>query len=360
MIKKKLFKDGGRTKRFLSRRSSKNATNAAVSEPVPRITNDTVSEHRQKVISGAKKYKYPLQHSRHKIVIISASILVAILIGFMTYVLLSLYKYQNTSAFMYQVTKALPLPVAKVGGSFVPYEEYLFELRHYIHYFETQQEVDFSSEQGQRQLAEQRKKSLDTVVENAIVKKIAREKNITVSDEEVNKQIDLLRNQNRLGTDNKVFENVLGDYWGWSVEDFRRSIKQELLRSKVTATLDTATNERANKTLAEIKAGKDFAIAAKESSDDATTKERGGELGFLISRSDRNIPPQTIEALYKLKPGEVSGIINLGYGLEIVKVISKEGDKIKASRIFFDYRDLTKDLNDYKEKQPPKVYVRVG
>lgn len=360
MISKKSQNDKTSSKRFFKRRFKNKQGSAQSANTVPRITNDTVNEHRQKVISGARKYKYPLQHSRHKIVIISGSILVALILGFLTFTILSLYKYQSTSAFMYQITRAIPLPIARVGGSFVSYEEYLFELRHYIHYYETQQAVDFGSEQGQKQLAEQRKKSLDTVIDSAIIKKIARDKNISVSDSEVDKQIELLRNQNRLGTDDEVFKNVLGDYWGWSVEDFRRSIKQELLRAKVTASLDTATSERAYKVLSEIKAGKDFALAAKESSDDATTKERGGELGFLVSKSDRNIPPQTIDALYKLKPGEVSDVINLGYGLEIVKVISVEADKIKAARIFFDYKDITKDINDYKEKHPPKAYIRVG
>jgi hypothetical protein len=361
MTKKKLFnKDSGRARRFFTSRAKKKPTNSVNETPVPRITTETVSEHREQVISGARKYKYPLQHSRHKIVIVSVSILVVIFIGFMTFTLLSLYKYQNTSAFMYQVTKIVPLPIARVGGVFVPYEDYLFELRHYIHYFETQQEVDFKSDEGKGQLIEQQKKSLESVVDNAIIKKIAREKNITVSSEEVDNQINLLRDQNRLGSDNKVFENVLSDYWGWSVNDFKRSIKQELLRSKVTGALDTETNDRASRVLAELQAGKDFASSAKENSDDATTKDRGGELGFLISKSDRNIPPQTIDALSKLKPGEISGIINLGYGLEIVKNLGVEGDKTKASRIFFNYKDISTYLNDNKAKNPPKVYIKVN
>ncbi|MBP7821135.1 peptidylprolyl isomerase [Candidatus Saccharibacteria bacterium] len=344
-------------KRFLRPRVKTKSANNVNEQPIPRITNDTVSQHREEVLSGAKKYVYPLKHSRHKIVIISVSIVVALFIGFMTFTLLNLYKFQNTSKFMYQVTKIVPFPVARVGGKFVSYETYLFELRHYIHYFEKQQEVDFSSNSGKDQLKEQKKRSLDMVVNEAYIEKIANEKNITVSNEEITKQIELLKSQNRLGGDNKVFEDVLQDFWGWDVNDFRRSISNEILKNKVIQSLDPTVMQEANKALADVKAGKDFSVAAKEYSDDETTKEKGGELGFLVSKSDRNIPPQTAEALFNLKPGEVSKVIDLGYGLEIVKNISVQGDKIKAARIFFAYKDTDSYLDNYKEQQKARVYI---
>src|ERR1700757_4024404 len=42
---------------------------------VPRITNETVAEHREEVLSTARKYIYPLQHSKHHVGRISVSIL---------------------------------------------------------------------------------------------------------------------------------------------------------------------------------------------------------------------------------------------------------------------------------------------
>jgi len=344
-------------KRFLRPRVKTKDASSVNEQPIPRITNNTVSQHREEVLSGAKKYVYPLKHSRHKIVIISVSIVVAVFIGFMTYTLLNLYKFQNSSKFMYQVTKIVPFPVARVGGHFVSYENYLFELRHYIHYFEKQQEVDFNSTSGKDQLKEQKKRSLDLVVNEAYIKKIAQEKKITVSNEEITKQIELLKSQNRLGGDNKVFENVLQDFWGWDINDFRRSISNEILKNKVIQALDPTVMQEANKALAEIKSGKDFSAVAKEYSDDETTKEKGGELGFLVSKSDRNIPPQTAEVLFNLKPGEVSKVIDLGYGLEIIKNISVQGDKIKAARIFFAYKDTDSYLDNYKEQQKARVYI---
>jgi parvulin-like peptidyl-prolyl isomerase len=315
--------------------------------------------HREDVLSGARKFIYPLRHSRHKVVLISITILVVVLISFMTYTLLNLYKFQNSSAFMYQVTKVAPLPVARVGGKFIPYESYLFELRRYIHYYENQLDVDFSDPKAKGQLDDQRQKALDKVVTQAYIEKIASERKITVSDEEIDTQIKVLKEQSRLGNDNKVFEDVLKDYWGWTVADFRRSIANELLAQKVLSSLDTSTYNRATTALAQLKSGKDFAVVAKETSEDPATKDKGGELGILISKTDRSIPAQTTDALFKLKPGEYSPIVDVGYGLEIVKNLGIEGDKAKAALIFFKYQELDKFINDYKAKQPATVYIKV-
>src|SRR5687768_1307391 len=84
---------------------------------VPRITNETVTEHREEVLSSARKYIYPLQHSKHSIVRISIGILAAVAIAFLAYCSVSLYKFQATSGFIYDVTRVLPFPVAKAGDS---------------------------------------------------------------------------------------------------------------------------------------------------------------------------------------------------------------------------------------------------
>jgi parvulin-like peptidyl-prolyl isomerase len=348
-----------RVKRLINSKFRHNSEADNEEEQSPRITNETVIGSREEVLSGARKYIYPLSHSRHKIVIITVSLVVAAVIAFTTVVIVNLYKFQSTSAFMYQITKVLPLPVARIGGTFISYENYLFELRHYIHYFETQQGVDFTSEQGKAQLDEQKKKSIENVVNFAYIKKIAVEKNITVSGDEIEVQIDLLRNQNKLGNDDQVFEDVLRDFWGWSVGDFRRSIYQELLSNKVLKALDTATQERANQALAEINAGAAFADVVKKYSDDLATKDNGGAFGFLINRSNSDIPAQTIDALFNLPAGGVSAVIDIGYGLEIIKNLGLQGDEVEAARIFFAFPDISVYLNDYKDKQPAQIFIKV-
>jgi len=332
---------------------------SATQEHAPRITNETVAEHREEVLSSARKYIYPLQHSKHKIVLITTSLLIAVIVGFFTFTMISLYRVKSYSSFLYGVTKVVPFPVAKAGNSYVAYENYLFELKHYIHYYENQQKLDFNTDSGKQQLEEFKKRALTKVVDDAYIKQLAAEKKVTVSDKEVDEEIQIVRSQNRLGGSTKVFEDVLKEYWGWSINDFKRSLKQQLLAQKLLPVLDPETVARANQAKAELNSGADFAAVAKKYSDDAASKDSGGEFGFPIDQSNRDIDAEVTSELYKLKPGQVSDVINSGYSLEIVKNLEPQGDKIRGAHIVFNFKNINTYLNDLKDQKKATLYIKL-
>lgn len=352
MVRKKISKAIHRVKKPDEVTALTRAADAA-----PRITNETVAEHREQVLKGARKYILPLQHSKHQVVIITSTLFIVAVIGFLTYVTLSLYKFHQTSTFMYRVTQVIPFPVARTGGDFVAYENYLFELRHYKHYYETQQKLNFQDESGKQQLAAFEQQARQKVVDDAIVRKLAKKHGVSVSEKEVKEQIDLVRSQNRLGENDQVFEDVLKDYWGWSVNDFKRSLRQQMLAAKLVATLDTDTKARADAALAELRGGADFAAVAKQYSDDAATKENGGEYGFQITRTNRDLTAQAVDALFALQPGQFSDVINTGYTLEIVKNIELQGDRIRGAHIVFKFKDINTYIDPIKESQKTTVYI---
>jgi hypothetical protein len=341
-------------KKLIPRRKQREELNS----DAPRITNDTVAAHREEVLSSARKYILPLQHSKHRIVLISTGLFIALSVGFLTYCTLALYRFQSNSTFMYRVTQVVPFPIARFGSRFVSYENYLFELRHYVHYYETQVKVDFNDPKYKDQLVDYKKRALDKVINDAYVKELADKNNVPVSDREVDDQLELLRAQNRLGSGEKVFEDVLKDYWGWSLDDFKRSLRQELLAQKLVAALDSETKARADAALAEIKSGADFAAIAKKYSDDPATKEAGGDMGTLIDRTNRELSATVTNELFKLKPGEVSGIINNGAGFEVVKNLEANGDKIRVARIVFNFADINQFLNEIKDQQKARAYIK--
>src|SRR5438270_9059225 len=119
---------------------------------VPRITNETVTEHREEVLSSARKYIYPLQQSKHRVVKVSLSLFALVIIAFFTVTGLELYKLQATGGFLYDVTRIIPFPVAKAGHSWISYESYLFELRRNMHYYQSQQQASFQGKDGKAQL----------------------------------------------------------------------------------------------------------------------------------------------------------------------------------------------------------------
>jgi parvulin-like peptidyl-prolyl isomerase len=270
---------------------------------------------------------------------------------------LALYRFNNTSTFIYRVSQVIPFPVAKVGPDFVSQENYLFEIRHYIHYYQTQQRVDFRSESGKQQLETFRKAALQSVINDVYVKQLAKKHKITVSEREVDYQINLLRDQNRLGSSDAVFEDVLKEFWGWSVQDFRRELKQQLLAQKVVSALDIDAHNRAQNVLDELNKGVDFAELARQYSEDLNTKDNGGDYGFAIESTNRDLSPQVIDALFKLQPGQHSSIVETPLGLEILRVRERDGNSIRASHIYFNFKPIETYIDPLKERQPPRTFI---
>lgn len=328
-------------------------------ENLPRITNETVAEHREEMLHSARKFIYPLKHTRTRIVKVSITLFVAVMVLFVGYVVLSLYKLQSSSAFIYGVTRVIPLPVAKADNAWISYESYLFELRHFKHYYETQQQVDFESASGRAQLTEFKKQALNQVISDAYVKKLAAQNKVTVSGQEVTDAVSLLREQNRLGNSDQEFADVLKEFWGWSPDDFRRELSQQLLAQKVVAARDTPTADKARVALASLQNGSEFAAIAKQYSDDVATKDANGEYAFLIDRNNRDVPPKVVDQLFKLQPGQTSPIIDTGYTLEIVKVLALNDGKIRAAHIAKNYQGIGAFIKPLQDKSPPKKYIKV-
>lgn len=324
---------------------------------MPRVTNETVAEHREEVLSSARKYIYPLQHSKHKIVVFTVSIVLVALVVFFTYSTVALYRLQSTSSFLYKTTQVIPFPVARQGNRFIAYENYLFEVRRYMHFQENQQQLDFSTEVGSGQLDEYKRRAMDKVINDAYIKQLAKENDISVSDTEVEDQITLLRSLELLGSSDEVLEDVLREYFGWSRNDFKRYAKTNLLEQKVLAALDTEAAERINVVQTQLNAGVDFAEVAKKYSDDVTTKEAGGVYDFTIEKTNRDLPPSAIEAIFNLKPGETSEIINTGNALEIFQLIELEDGTAKAAHIAINLKDINEFLNNEKAETPTRTYI---
>jgi hypothetical protein len=345
-------------KRF--RRPSSEERSQEAINLLPRITNETVAEHREKVLGSARKYIYPLEHSKHRIIVVSVSLLVMAIVGFFVYCGLELYKFQSSSAFVYRVTQVLPFPVAKAGSRYVAYENYLFEIRRYEHYYQTQQRVDFGSESGKQQLAAYKPKAMKEVVDAAYTKQLAASHHISVSGREVEAALDSLKAQNQLSGKNQELADVTNEFFGWSVDDLKRELKQELLAQKVAATLDTTAQAKANDALAQLKNGVDFAKLAGQVSEDTDTKGNGGEYANkTITSASTDVPPAVVRALQKLQPGQYSAVIQAGSTLEIVKLLGNDNGKMQAAHISFNVRDISDFIAPLEKANPPHYYISV-
>jgi hypothetical protein len=324
-------------------------------ENVPKITNETIAEHREQVLKGARKYIYPLQHSKHRIIVITVSVMVTAIIALLVYCSLALYKFYQYNTFIYRVTQVVPFPIAKAGDKYVSYENYLFELRHYVHYYESQQQRNFAGADRQ-QLVQFRKQALQNVIDDAYIKQLAAKHHVGVSNKEVNARLNEVRAQNRLGGNNKVFEDVLRSYWGWSINDFKRSLKTQILTEKVAAALDNQAQAKAAAVVSQAKAGGDFAALAKQYSDDPTA----------ISKTNPNVPPEVVDALFSLQNGQVSDevlaspvLASQGPSLQVVKVTGINGNTVSAQHIVINLKDISGDIKAIAKQHPAHSYIHL-
>jgi peptidyl-prolyl cis-trans isomerase C len=81
--------------------------------------------------------------------------------------------------------------------------------------------------------------------------------------------------------------------------------------------------QKAEGLLKRLKAGEDFAKLATESSDDPSSKARGGDIGFMTR--GQNAPPQFEAAAFALKnPNDLSGVVETPIGYHIIQLVEKQ------------------------------------
>jgi parvulin-like peptidyl-prolyl isomerase len=307
------------------------------------------------VLSGARKLIYPLQHPKRYIINFTIGLLIVSVVAFFTYTTLALYRFQSTSTFIYRVTQIIPFPIARTGAVFVPYEEYLFALRYNVYYQENQLGIDFDTELGRQQFDDFRRRALDRVVNDAYMRIIADKEGVRVSEAEIDEQVEILRRQSR--ADDEVLEDVLQRFYDWSLQDLRRVLRQQLLNQKTLAVLDTETTASAEAAIAAVRAGTSFEEVAAQYSEDPLTKDNGGEFDIDITRDNRMLTAQATDALFRLEPGGVSDIVNIGYALQILKTLDRDGGTVRAAHIFFQLEDPATFVNELRAERPIRVYI---
>jgi peptidyl-prolyl cis-trans isomerase D len=81
---------------------------------------------------------------------------------------------------------------------------------------------------------------------------------------------------------------------------------------------EKAAQARIDKALAEVKGGKDFAEVAKAQSDDASSKDKGGDIGF-VAKGQSPYGRTIEEEASKLKPGQLSAVFKDRTGFHFLK-----------------------------------------
>lgn len=326
---------------------------------LPRITNETLAEDREAVLTKGKRYKYPVQQTKKRTVIVSGILVVLLLAITSAFIWSQLYVWQSTSAFMHRVTQILPLPVGKVDGETVLYRDYLTHLRSSLYYLSEKESVNLQSDSGQRQVAYQQRQAMNRVLEQALVRKIARQEGISVSNQEVKQFIDNQIESNEIGATRENFQDVIEEYYDWTFFQYEQSVKEGLLKQKVTSALAKEAEQTAEQVLAQLakENGPEFSELAKQYSDDAATKQNGGDVGFVPS--DAPGQDDLAETASELKKNQVSEIIESTDGLYIIKTLGKRDDQVRYAQIFIRFDAFEERFNNLRQEGKVQEYIDV-
>lgn len=321
-----------------------------------RITNETVAEHREKILAGGRKFKYPIQYARHKLVINTVIISVVALASLVFIGWWQLYPSQNTSEFMYRITQVLPLPVASVDGRAVPYSDYLMKYRSDVHYLEKKQQVNLNSEEGKVQLDLIKRQAMDGAIADAYANKLAKDMNISVSDAELEAFLKQQRQSNEGEVSEQTYNAVIEDYYDWSPEEYRYTTKVKLLRQKVSYAIDQEAESLAAKVPAMVRAKTSLKQIAAELPAINGAKSTYGQSGWVPkSNQDGGLA----EAAAGLKVGQTSSAIKttMADGYYFVKLLDINDTQVKYEYVKIPLTAFDKQIMELKAQDKIKTYI---
>lgn len=322
-------------------------------EAQSRITNDTVAEHRERILAGGRKFKYPLQYAKHKLVINTVIISIVAVIVLMFVGWWQLYSVQNTSKFFYKVTQVLPLPVASVNGQPVSYSDYLMRYRGAAYYLETKEQVNLNSDDGKIQVDFKKQQSMDRAVSGAYVKKLAKELNLTITDAEIES---LLKTQQGEQSQQTYDASIL-DYYNWSPDEYRTVIKATLLRQKVSYAIDKDARALIDKiSLGLVGSSFDLKVAIKSIKPIGSSKPVYGQPSWVPkANKDGGL---AIEAA-KLQKGKVSDVVKTttADGYYLIRLLDMNATQVKYEYIKIPLTAFSNKLDSLKSNGEIDYYI---
>lgn len=232
-----------------------------------------------------------------------------------------------------------------------------------------------------------RKQVLQSMIDEKLIVAKAIEDSVTVSDDEVQQQLDNIIQQRvqQFGSEARLEEiygmpmsrirreyrdemrkNLLAQklqqqrFSGtqisrYEVEEFYQSYKDSLprvpeevelahifMRLKVSDQARTVARNRIQSLLDSLKAGADFAGLARRHSEDPGSAAQGGDLG-LVRRGQ--FVKEFEAAVFALNEKQISGIVETQFGFHIVQLLERRGDAVRARHILIRI-ERTKESDD--------------
>lgn len=183
---------------------------------------------------------------------------------------------------------------------------------------------------------------LDMLIEQKLIEQAAAEQQIAVTDAEVEAEYQANR---QLVDSDDAWQRWLGENL-YTEEEFRESLRATLIagrvRDSITANLPAnvpqvrarhilvGTLDEANAVLERLRNGEDFGALAAELSQDVTTREQGGDLGWFVD--GELLEPALTAVAFAIDPGQIAGPVSTRLGYHVVQSLEKAERPLEAER----------------------------
>ncbi|MDO4741943.1 MAG: SurA N-terminal domain-containing protein, partial [Candidatus Saccharibacteria bacterium] len=313
----------------------------------PRKTEqERVEERREEVLATGRKFKYPLQWTRYRIVgntILIAFVVIAILI---TSGWLALYEFGMTNEMLFRVTKIFPVPVAVIDAENVRFSDYLMFYRSSITSIE-RQSGQIDNESSFETLEVQYKKAaLSESEEYTYALKLARELNIDVTDEEVEAEFKRHLSLGGVERSEESFMKIVSENFGLNRSEYDRMLYLSLIKAKVEMAIDEVANATAIKVEQLLSSnGGNYKAVAEVLGPAVEYEETDGMV------SSQNIDGGRAAKAAELEPGGQSGrfVSANGDGYYFVKLIAKNDTEVNFVSIKVPFTEFSSRIATLRE-----------
>ncbi len=311
---------------------------------------EKVEERREEVLATGRKFKYPLQWTKHRIVVNTVLIGTVVLAVLVAGVWLALYRLNMTDDLLFRLTKIFPAPVAYVDSDNVRFSDYLMLYRSSMTSLERQSTTQFEEGSIEEVRNEYKRAALTNAELYGFATKIAKEKGITVSNDEI--QAELQRHVKIGGIDRSEenFLKIVSENFGLNRDEYERMIYLSLIKSKVAASIDTKANQLAEQVESILSShDHDYMAAVEELGNNIIYEETGGLVGST------NIDGGRATEAMKLESGQSSKrfVSMNGDGYYFVKLIKKTETEAQFVSIKIPFTEL--DVQFAKLQEEGKI-----
>jgi peptidyl-prolyl cis-trans isomerase SurA len=279
---------------------------------------------------------------------------------------------------------------------------FLSDLERRVRPFEDEavQQTHTVSERSQR-CHELYQQQLERMVDDALIRRAATRAHVTVSEADVDQLVSAMARQ-RGGTAQDVYDALQRE--GISRQEYRQMVEAQALRLRVmnvrvrtrvniaesdvqsayrayvrevqsnapfraahvfvafpdnpTASQLVAAQRRAEQVAQRAREGQDWAALAREFSDDASTRENGGDLGAVDPGDPNADPPPAwmLNALRDLAPGQTSNAVRGEQGYHVFRLVSRDAAEPQSLASVHDR--LQNQLMERQMETQERVYLR--